>query len=56
MDLSSEWELCLEPGEVFLDLSGDLEHLVEVLGFATDLLLHGNFSERLSRVWLISGP
>ena len=52
VDLSSECELCLEAGEVFLDL----ERLVEVLGFAKDLLLLDNFSESLSRVWLRSGP
>ena len=38
LDLSSEWEMCLEPGDWFLDLSGSL---VEVLGFARDLLLLG---------------
>ena len=32
--LSLEWELCL----VFLDLPGDLDHLVDELGFAVDLL------------------
>ena len=47
VDLLSEWELCLEPGEVFLDLSVDLECLVEVLGFAIDLFPSGNFSEKL---------
>ena len=26
--LSSEWELCLESGDIFLDLLGDLNHLV----------------------------
>ena len=28
MDLSSEWEQCLVPGEGYLDLLGDLERLV----------------------------
>ena len=34
--LSLEWELCLESGDVFLDLSGDLDHLVDELGFAME--------------------
>ena len=38
LDLLSEWELYLESGNLFLDVSGDLDRRVDELGFATDLL------------------
>ena len=49
VDLSSEWKLCLESGDLFLDLS-DLDCLVDELGFATDLLFLGSFSEKSSKI------
>ena len=54
MDLSSEWELNLESGDLILDLSGHLECLVVKPGFATDLLFLGSFSEKSSKDWLRS--
>ena len=46
VNLSSEWELCLETEDLFRDLSGDLDRLVDVLGPATELLFLGGFSEK----------
>ena len=54
VDLSSEWELCPESEDLFLDLSGDLDCLLDQLGFTIDLLFLGSFFEGLSTVWLIS--
>ena len=32
-DLSSEWQQCLESEDLFVDLSGDIYHLLDDLGF-----------------------
>ena len=49
-DLSSEWELCLESGDLYLDAHRELNLLVDGVGFV-DLLFLCNFSEKSSRVW-----
>ena len=48
VDLSSEWELCLESVDLYLP--GDLNLLVDRVGFV-DLVFLGNFSENPFRVW-----
>ena len=50
VDRSSEWELCLDSGDPYLNLTGDLG-LEGGIDFVVDLLFLGNLSERSSRVW-----
>ena len=52
LGLSSEWELCLESGDPYFDLPGDLG-LVDGIDFVVDLLFLGNLSKRSARVWFL---
>ena len=54
LDLSSERDLYLESGDLFLDLPKDLNCLVDELGFAADLLCLASFPDKSSRVWFKS--
>ena len=46
VDLSSEWKLYSELGDLLLDLPRDLDHLVDELCFAADLLFLGSFPDK----------
>ena len=52
--LSSEWKLCLDSGDPYLNLPRNLNLLVDEIDFVVDPSFLGNFSERSSRAWFKS--